>query len=141
LAALNLEKRQIVWTHRQRAPLAGSALATAGGLVFNGDIDRYFSAYDSATGEMLWRTRLGAPPHSSPVSYLAGGRQYVAVVAGAGSFLDASLRALAPEVEGPAGGTAVVVFELPNDNPLSDAGRGAQVDAEPAGARFGSATE
>jgi hypothetical protein len=36
------------------------------------------------------------------------------VVAGAGSFLDASLRALAPEVQGPAGGTSVVVFELPD---------------------------
>jgi hypothetical protein len=48
------------------------------------------------------------------VTYTADGRQYVAVVAGAGSFLDASLRALVPEVQAPTGGTAVVVFELPD---------------------------
>jgi alcohol dehydrogenase (cytochrome c) len=114
LAALNLATRQIVWAHRQRVPLAGSALSTAGGLVFNGDVDRYFSAYDATTGEVLWRTRLAAPAHSSPVTYTADGRQYVAVVAGAGSFLDASLRALVPEVQAPTGGTAVVVFELPD---------------------------
>jgi alcohol dehydrogenase (cytochrome c) len=114
LAALDLEKRQVVWTQRQRAPLAGSVLATAGGLVFNGDIDRYFSAYDSASGDVLWRTRLGAPPHSSPGTFLANARHYVAVVAGAGSCLDASLRALAPEIVGPAGGTSVFVFELPD---------------------------
>ena len=62
---------------------------------------------------MLWRTRLNAAAHSSPITYVAGGRQYVAVVAGAGSFLGASLRALVPEIEGPPGGTTVIVFALP----------------------------
>jgi len=113
LTALNLETRQVLWTHRQRAPIAGSALVTAGGLVFNGDVDRYFSAYDESTGKMLWQTRLNAAPHSSPITYSAGGRQYVAVVTGAGSFLGASLRALVPEIEGPPGGTTVIVFALP----------------------------
>jgi hypothetical protein len=74
-------------------------------------------AYDAATGEVLWRTRLNAAPHSSPITYLAGGRQYVAVVAGAGNFLDASLRALVPEIESPAGGTTVFVFELAETSP------------------------
>jgi alcohol dehydrogenase (cytochrome c) len=114
LAALNLQTRQVQWMHRQRVPPAGSVLATGGGVVFNGDVDRHFAAYDAATGELLWRTRLNAAPHSSPVTYLAGGRQYVAVIAGAGNFLDASLRSLVPEVESPAGGTTVVVFELAN---------------------------
>jgi alcohol dehydrogenase (cytochrome c) len=117
LTALNLQTRQVLWTHRQRAPIAGSALVTAGGLVFNADVDRYFSAYDESTGEVLWRTRLNAAAHSSPVTYAAGGRQYVAVVAGAGSFLGASLRALVPEIEAPPGGTTVTVFALADAAP------------------------
>jgi alcohol dehydrogenase (cytochrome c) len=68
LTALNLETRQVLWTHRQRAPIAGSALVTAGGLVLNGDVDRYFSAYDESTGKLLWQTRLNAAPHSSPIT-------------------------------------------------------------------------
>lgn len=113
LAALDLQKREILWTHRQRIPLAGAALATAGGVVFNGDFDRYFYAFDQKTGKILWRTRLSAPPESFPVSYADNGRQYVAVVAGGGSVLGAAGRGLVPELETPAAGVTLVVFELP----------------------------
>lgn len=113
LAALDLEKRRIVWAHRQRVPLAGAALATAGGLVFNGDFDRYFSAYDQTSGKILWRTRLSAAPESFPVTYAVDGRQYVAVVAGGGSVLGAAGRGLVPELVPPGSGVSVVVFELP----------------------------
>jgi len=113
LAALDLQKRHIIWTHRQRIPLAGSTLATAGRVLFNGDLDRYFSAYDQATGKILWRTRLSAPPESTPVTYAVNGRQYVAVVAGSGSVLGAAGRGLVPELLAPAAGVTLVVFELP----------------------------
>lgn len=113
IAALDLQKRQIVWTHRQRTPFAGSSLATAGGVLFNADLDRYFSAYDQATGKQLWRTRLGAPAESTPVTYSANGRQYVAVVAGSGSVLSAAGRGLVPELAAPIAGITLVVFELP----------------------------
>jgi alcohol dehydrogenase (cytochrome c) len=94
-------------------PLAGSTLATAGGVLFNGDHDRYFSAYDQTTGKVLWRTRLGAAPESTPITYSVDGRQYVAVVAGGGSILGAIARGLVPELAPPVAGTTVVVFELP----------------------------
>ncbi len=113
IAALDLGTRRIVWTHRQRMPIAGSTLATAGGLLFNGDVDRYFYAYDQATGRILWRTRLDAAPESTPVTYAAGGRQYVAVVAGSGSPFGAGSRLFVPEVTAPAAGVTLVVFELP----------------------------
>lgn len=113
LAALDLQTRHIIWTHRQRIPLAGSTLATAGRVLFNGDLDRYFSAYDQATGKILWRTRLSAPPESTPVTYAVNGRQYVAVVAGSGSVLGAAGRGLVPELLAPAAGVTLVVFELP----------------------------
>jgi alcohol dehydrogenase (cytochrome c) len=113
LAALDLQKREIVWTHRQRVPLASSTLATAGGVLFNGDLDRYFYAYDQRTGKILWRTRLSAAPESTPVTYAVNGRQYVAVVAGGGSAFGAGGRGLVPELTTPAAGITLFVFELP----------------------------
>ena len=112
IAALDLQKREIVWTHRQRIPFASSALATAGGVLFTADLDRYFSAYDQASGKALWRARLSAPAESTPITYSANGRQYVAVVAGSGSVLSAAGRGLVPELTAPVAGITLVVFEL-----------------------------
>jgi alcohol dehydrogenase (cytochrome c) len=114
LAAVNLSTQQIEWTHRQRMPTAGSALATAGGLLFNGDLDRYFNAYDQSTGKVLWRTRLNAAPESSPITYQVNGRQYLAVVAGGGSAFGSGGRGLVPELRNPAAGVTLHVFELPH---------------------------
>jgi alcohol dehydrogenase (cytochrome c) len=102
----------VLWIHRQRAPLVSSLLATAGGLVFVGALDRFFSAYDGATGKLLWQTQLNAAPNSSPVTYSVQGEQYVAVVAG-GGFLSSASSRLTPEIDNPAGGTALWVFKLP----------------------------
>ena len=113
LVAVDLPKRDILWTHRQRIPYASAALATAGGLLFAGDVDRYFYAYDQKTGKALWRTRLDAAPESFPVTFEAAGRQYVAVVVGGGSPFGAASRSYVPDVMSPAAGTSLVVFELP----------------------------
>jgi alcohol dehydrogenase (cytochrome c) len=112
LAAMDLQKRKILWTHRQRIPPASAVLATAGGLVFAGDVDRYFTAHDQTTGKVLWRTRLQAAPESFPITFSANGRQYVAVVAGSGSPFGAAGRGFVPDVVAPAAGVIVVVFEL-----------------------------
>ena len=88
-------------------------LATAGGLVFNGLLDRRFRAYDEMTGKVLWETRLNAAPSSSPVTYSVNGEQYVAVVSGGGGSFDGGGRFLVPEIDNPNGGTTVVVFKLP----------------------------
>jgi alcohol dehydrogenase (cytochrome c) len=113
LVALDLKTREVRWTHRQRMPIASSALATAGGLVFNGDLDRYVTAFDQDSGAVLWRTRLNAAPESSPITYSVAGRQYLAVVAGGGSAFGANGRGLVPELMSPAAGVTLFVFELP----------------------------
>ena len=113
LVAVDLKKQQILWTHRQRFPPASAALATAGGVVFAGDVDRYFSAHDERTGKVLWRTRLDAAAESFPITFSANGRQYLAVVAGSGSPWGAAGRGYVPDVVAPAAGVIVVVFELP----------------------------
>ncbi len=114
LEAINLATGQVVWTRRQRAAVASSMLATAGGIVFNGSVDRTFSAYDEMTGKVLWRARLNASPSSSPITYSVKGQQYVAVVTGGGGAFDAQGRGLNPEIDNPAGGTTLVVFKLPS---------------------------
>ena len=73
LQAINLETHQSVWIERQRAPQTTGALATAGGVVFAGALDRVFAAYDDSTGKEFWRARLGYVPSNAPISYLPTG--------------------------------------------------------------------
>jgi alcohol dehydrogenase (cytochrome c) len=114
LQAINLDTRQTVWIERQRAPQSAGALATAGGVVFSGALDRGFTAYDDATGEELWRARLGDVPSSAPITYLANGKQYVAMIVGNGGAQAATFPALVPEIRNPPDrGAGVWVFELP----------------------------
>ena len=112
--AVNLETKKVLWSNRQRAPIASAMLATAGGIVFGGSQNRHFTAYDSATGKALWEAGLNATPSSSPISFGAGGNQYIAVVSGGGGPLDASASSLAPELDNPAGGTTLWIFKLPD---------------------------
>jgi alcohol dehydrogenase (cytochrome c) len=110
--AIDLKTGKVVWSKRQRAPMASSLLTSAGGLVFSGARDRRFRAYDAATGAVLWQSVLNASPSSSPATYGVGGVQYVAVIAGGGGALDAGSRSLTPEIVDPAAGTTLWVFKL-----------------------------
>jgi len=110
--AVDLKTRQVLWSARQRAPIASSLLASAGGLVFSGARDRRFRAYDAATGRVLWQTVLNASPSSSPATYAVDGVQYVVVVAGGGGAFDAGSRSLTPEIVDPPVGTTLWVFKL-----------------------------
>ena len=82
LQAIDLERRELAWQHRQEIPPISATLATAGGLVFLGFLDHSFKAFDQQTGEILWQTELDAIPSSFPISYGVDGKQYIAVVAG-----------------------------------------------------------
>jgi alcohol dehydrogenase (cytochrome c) len=114
LQALNLQTGKTAWVHRQRAPLMAGTLATAGGLVFIGSLDRMFSAHDAATGAELWRTRLNDVPSAPPISYSVNGRQYIAVITGPGGYQSTSYSVLVPEIQNPPDhGASIWVFEVP----------------------------
>ena len=114
MQAIHLATRKVAWTERQRAPQSTGALATAGGVVFSGSLDRWFRAQDDTTGKTLWQMRLNDVPSNSPISYEVNGRQYVAVVVGNGGAQAATFPVLVPEIKNPPEhGAAIWVFELP----------------------------
>jgi len=116
IQAVDLETRQTLWTTRQRAPQTTGTLATAGGLVFAGALDRWFTAYDDQSGEALWRARLGDVPSAAPISFGVDGRQYVALVVGYGTAQAMTFPMLTPEIDLPIiRSSAIWVFALPEN--------------------------
>ncbi len=113
IEAINLETKQVVWIHRQRASISSSMLSTAGGLAFEGASDSYFRAFDAATGEVLWKLRLNDVPRTSPISYSVDGVQYIALVSGLGAPPSDAGRSSTPEIYSPPGGETLWVFKLP----------------------------
>jgi alcohol dehydrogenase (cytochrome c) len=112
--AVRLSDQSTVWQHRQRAPSSSAVLPTGGGLVFAGDIDRYFRAFDDQTGKVLWQIRTNNTVNSFPITFTANGKQYVAVATGNGSGFLRSVSQLATEIKYPDGGSTLWVFALPN---------------------------
>jgi alcohol dehydrogenase (cytochrome c) len=114
IEALNLQTRQVVWMQRHRAPDTTCVLATAGGVVFSGSLDRYLRAYDETTGKQLWQVRLNDVPSSCPISYSVKGRQYIAVVVGNGGIESQTFPTIVPEIQDPQEhASSIWVFELP----------------------------
>ena len=114
LQAVNVETKKTVWVDRQRAPITSGVLATAGGLVFVGGLDRVFRAHDAATGAELWRMRLNDVPASVPIAYSVNGQDYIATVVGPGGSQSNAYGALVPEYQNPPDhGATLWVFEVP----------------------------
>ena len=84
-------------------PNMGGMLVTRGGLVFHSaTLDRYLRAYDMRTGKELWKHRLPAGGQSTPMTYLAGGKQYIVMTAGGHGLMGTKL------------GDATIAFKLPD---------------------------
>ncbi len=114
LRAINMKTRETVWEVRQRAIPTSGVLTTAGGVLFNGALDREFAAYRSDTGEKLWHARLNSTPGGGPISYMVDGKQYIAVVTGhtPARNIDGFM---APEIVGPKEANPTVwVFHVPD---------------------------
>jgi alcohol dehydrogenase (cytochrome c) len=110
LEAISVATGQTVWKHEQRAGML-SVISTGGGLLFGGDANGRFRAFDERNGEILWEVNLGAPVNGYPATFAVNGKQYVAVSTG-GSGLAFGLGRLAPELK-PGSGNQLFVFALP----------------------------
>jgi alcohol dehydrogenase (cytochrome c) len=121
LQAMDVRAHKLAWRAEQEAPISTSVLATAGGVLFAGDLDPALKAYDDRDGKVLWRAALDNEPSSSVITYAVAGRQYVAVVTGLRNnhINDLSRsyqvfrRARGQPADPPKGQPAVVVFALP----------------------------
>jgi alcohol dehydrogenase (cytochrome c) len=85
LRALDIQTGKTVWEIPQIGGGGGwgGVLSTAGGLVFFCDESGAFAAADAKSGKLLWHFYTNQPWHASPMTYAVGGKQYVAVAAGA----------------------------------------------------------
>lgn len=103
MVAINTRTGKFLWRKAMPKPMIGGSLATAGNLVFSGDDNGHFYAFNAKTGAIPWSANLGLPFGAAPITYMVHGTQYVAIAAG-GSVISA--------IEGvPTGGT-MVVFKL-----------------------------
>jgi alcohol dehydrogenase (cytochrome c) len=108
--SISAETGQTLWKHEQRAGML-SLVATGGGLVFGGDSNGRFKALDDKTGAVLWEAIVGSPASGYPISFSAGGKQYVAAIVGP-SLEANSTRGLTPELK-TGNGPNIFVFALP----------------------------
>ncbi len=108
--AISAETGETKWLHEQRAATL-SLVATGGGLVFGGDANGRFRAFDQETGTVLWEINLGSPVSGFPISYAVNGRQFIAVSTG-GAATTPSFLQLTPELR-PSNGNNIFVFALP----------------------------
>jgi alcohol dehydrogenase (cytochrome c) len=119
--AIDVANQKLAWRYEVASPVVTGVLATGGGVVFAGDLNRNFYAFDDATGELLWQAELDDIPNSNVISYRAAGKQHIAVVVGLVSdnaedwentYKDYAQRVGAPFNDSPKGGTAIWAFAI-----------------------------
>ena len=88
VTAVDYNTGKIAWQVKTPLPMMGGALTTASGLVFTGEGDGWFRAYDAKDGKVLWSYFAGAGVNAPPASYTVGGKQYIVVGAGGNTQID-----------------------------------------------------
>jgi alcohol dehydrogenase (cytochrome c) len=115
LAKIDLATGEMKVLYSQAQPSQGSALLTDGDLVFWGDANRRFRAFDADSGKVLWESIVGGIVMTSTITYAVDGKQYVAILTGEGQSvtrgpLSITKKSMARPV---LGHNSVVVFALP----------------------------
>jgi alcohol dehydrogenase (cytochrome c) len=86
-------------------------LATAGGVIFTGYTDGTFAAYDDTTLDQLWKINVGSGFNAPPMTFEAGGKQYVAILSGL-SRIAIGRHVFTPELRDMRNQTMLFVFGL-----------------------------
>jgi PQQ-dependent dehydrogenase (methanol/ethanol family) len=88
VTAVDYNTGKIRWQVKTPQPMIGGILATAGGVVFAGEGNGRFRAYDAKNGKVLWTFHAGAGVNAPPSSYTVNGKQYIVVAAGGNVQID-----------------------------------------------------
>ena len=100
------------WSYVYKYVPLGSVLSTGGDLVFQGGVDRTFRAFDANNGNVLWSFNAGSGFRGGPVTYTAGGEQYIAVPSGLGSLVMGLYPHVWPETADFPAGAAMIAFKI-----------------------------
>lgn len=114
--AVNLENKQTLWSEQRRPYWSSSLLATAGGVVFGGDTNRRIVAFEGSSGRILWQLPLNSQPGGFPMTYMAEGKQYLAIPVGPSLIGNRVVRSLTPEIPIPTRGSTLLVFSRPKSH-------------------------
>ncbi len=82
VTAVDVDSGAIQWQAKTEQPMVGGALVTAGGVVFAGEGNGLFKAYNARNGEVLWKFQAGAGVNSAPMAFEVDGKLHIAVAAG-----------------------------------------------------------
>lgn len=113
LRAMDPTTGKIVWEYKNKAPLWGGVLTTAGNLVFTGTPEGYLKAFDAKTGEELWKFQTGSGVVGCPITWEQDGEQYVAVLSGWGGAVPLWGGEVAKTIKHLTQGGSLWVFKLP----------------------------
>lgn len=113
LRAMDPKTGKIVWEAKNKAPLWGGVLTTAGNLVFTGTPEGYLKAFDAKTGQELWKFQTGSGVVGCPITWEQDGEQFVAVPSGWGGAVPLWGGEVAKSVKHLNQGGSLWVFKLP----------------------------
>lgn len=92
LTAIDITTGEIKARALTKYPMHSGVLSTAGNLVFTGDLGGTVRAFDGNTLEILWNIDLGTGFKGTPMTYSVNGKQYIAILGGAGNNPGASIK-------------------------------------------------
>ena len=112
LIAWDPVRQRKAWGVKETTPFNGGTLTTAGGLVFAGNNGGQFRAFDAKSGKQLWSMPLGSGIGAGPMTFTAGGKQYVAIVVGRTGSIPAFIGDLGKVMMNTPEGGTLYVFTL-----------------------------
>ena len=119
LSAWDPVEQKEVWKSYHTLPWNGGTLTTSGNLVFQGNSDGEFVAFQADTGKRLWSTDLKSGIIAPPITYSIDGQQYVSVLVGWGGMFALYSGLPAKYTGGPINGK-IVTFALGSDLSITD---------------------
>src|SRR5580704_1169115 len=86
LKAIDPATGEVKWKFEHTSPTWSGVLSTAGGLVFSGDAEGNFIAFDAASLKPLWHFQMGGAVYAPPMAFAVDGKEYVAIAAGSAVY-------------------------------------------------------